>query len=158
MFGKKRELEFVNLKHINAKAKRTQIIQAPVVGGNLTVLHSLMGGSRAFYGKNKIVFLEDVNEAPYKIDRMLQALLQSGAFEKAKAIVLGDFVGCGESKADLKNLKEVFSRFSEQVKIPVVSGIKSGHGKVQRPIIFQTKSYLYLGRRPRLLIPSCIYE
>ncbi len=158
IFGKKRNLEFLHLRHVNAKAKKTQIIQGPIVGGNLTVLHGLMGGGKAFYGKHKIIFLEDVNEAPYKIDRMLQGLLQSGAFEKAKAVVFGDFTGCAETKLDAKNLKEVLSRFSEQVKVPVISGIKSGHGKIQRPIIFQTKSYLYLGRRPRLLIPSCIYE
>lgn len=158
IFGKKRDLEFLHLRHLNAKAKKTQIIQGPVVGGNLTVLHGLMGGSKAFYGKHKIVFLEDVNEAPYKIDRMLQGLLQSGAFDNSKAIVFGDFYGCANTKLDIKNLKEVLTRFSEQVRFPVVIGMKAGHGKIQRPIIFQTKSYLYLGRRPRLLIPSCIYE
>jgi muramoyltetrapeptide carboxypeptidase len=158
LFGKKRESEFINLKAVNAKAKRTQIIRAPIVGGNLTVLHAMLGSPKAFTGKGKVVLLEEINEEPYKIDRMLQSCLQAGVFDKAKAIVFGDFVGCTKTAKDKKALKEVISRFGEQIKIPVVSGLRTGHGDLQRPVIFQTKSFLYVGRRPRLLIPSCIYE
>lgn len=158
LFGRKRNLEYTNLKALNAKAKKTQIIRAPIVGGNLTVLHSLSGSKNKFVGKGKIVFLEDINEEPYRLDRMLQSMWQAGTFDGVKALVLGDFEGCCKTTKDKKLFAEMFLRFADQIKVPVVSGVRSGHGPLQRPVLLETTSYLYLGRRPRLLTPSCIYE
>lgn len=69
-------------------------IQAPLVGGNLTVWASLLG--TRFQGKadDSILFLEDVDESLYRIDRTLQQLLLAKAFDKVRAIVLGNFMNC----------------------------------------------------------------
>lgn len=78
-------------------AKPTQDIEAPLTGGNLTIWASLVGSPFAPRGRGKIVFFEDIDESLYRIDRMLQQLLQSGVLEGARAIVLGNFLNCRDS-------------------------------------------------------------
>ena len=72
-------------------------IRAPIVGGNLTVWTSLLGTPYAGQAKGKVLFLEDVDEGLYRIDRMMQQLLQSGGLRGVKAIVLGNFQNCRDS-------------------------------------------------------------
>jgi muramoyltetrapeptide carboxypeptidase len=72
-------------------------IRAQLVGGNLSVWASLMGTPFAPRARDKILFFEDVSEALYRVDRMVQQLAGAGAFEKAKAIVLGEFESCLDS-------------------------------------------------------------
>jgi muramoyltetrapeptide carboxypeptidase len=81
----------------SARVLRSGSVVAPWVGGNLAVLASLCGSAEAVGHKVPFVaVLEDVNEAPYRIDRMLTQLLRAGWFANAVGVVCGQWIGCGE--------------------------------------------------------------
>jgi muramoyltetrapeptide carboxypeptidase len=105
-----------------------------LVGGNLSVLNSLIGTKYDFNGEGKIIFLEEIGEEPYRIDRMLTQLIQSGKFDKAAGIAMGVFKDCEPKEKDPSfstsfSLMEVlFDRLSN-LKIPVIYGMAFGHIK-----------------------------
>lgn len=72
-------------------------VNAPLVGGNLASLVSLIGTPYDFSWDDKIVFLEDINEPAYKVDRMLTQLYLAGKFARVTGIILGDFSGLQSS-------------------------------------------------------------
>ncbi len=72
-------------------------LESSVVGGNLSVWASLVGTPYAGNARGKILFLEDVDENLYRVDRMVQQLIASGAFKGVKAVILGNFVGCSDT-------------------------------------------------------------
>jgi muramoyltetrapeptide carboxypeptidase len=74
--------------------KAAQPIVGNISGGNLTIITSLIGTSYAMRFQDKILFLEDIDEPLYRIDRMIQQSLQAGVFQGVKAIVLGNFLNC----------------------------------------------------------------
>jgi muramoyltetrapeptide carboxypeptidase len=81
------------LEWVGGKKPRAKIA-APMVGGNLFVWASLIGTPYALNARGKIVFLEDTDENLYRLDRMVQQLIASGALKGAKAVVLGNFQNC----------------------------------------------------------------
>lgn len=105
-----------------------------LIGGNLSVLNSLIGTKYDFNGEGKIVFLEEIGEEPYRIDRMLTQLIQSGKFDKAAGIAMGVFKDCEPKEKDPSfsmsfSLMEVlFDRLSN-LNIPVIYGMSFGHIK-----------------------------
>lgn len=105
-----------------------------LVGGNLSVINSLIGTKYDFNGEGKIIFLEEIGEEPYRIDRMLTQLIQCGKFEKATGIVMGVFEDCEPKKKDpsfstsFSLLEVLFDRLSN-LNIPVIYGLSFGHIK-----------------------------
>lgn len=99
-----------------------------IVGGNLSVITSLMGTPYEIDTKNKILFLEDIDEPPYKIDRMLMQLKMGNKFKDAAGIILGSWKGC-ESKDLSKSftLREVFEEIIVPEKKPAIMNISCGH-------------------------------
>lgn len=110
-----------------------------LIGGNLALLASLMGTPYEPDFENKIVFIEDIDEAPYRIDRMLTQLLLSGKLQKAAGIVLGVFNACDLDKDKLNpenslSLKEVISDRLSSLSLPIMYGFSFGH--IQNQAIF----------------------
>lgn len=99
-----------------------------VVGGNLCVLASLVGTPWALQCKDSIVVLEDITEAPYRIDRLITQLRLSGAFDGALAIALGDFVRCDPPAGADYSLDDVLREALEPLGIPVWAGLPMAHG------------------------------
>jgi muramoyltetrapeptide carboxypeptidase len=85
------------LEYVTSQPERA--IEAELVGGNLSLVACVVGTPHAFDVAGKILFLEDVGEKPYRIDRMMTQIVQSGALDKVAAVVLGDFTDC-EDEAD----------------------------------------------------------
>lgn len=121
----------VNEMAKNVKTKSEGII----VGGNLALIQSLLATPYQLKTKNKILVIEDVNERGYRIDRMLNQLVMSGMLKNCKAIVFGDFSKAlepnGESYVDY-----ALNRFARDLKIPIYKTNEFGHGKINRPLIF----------------------
>jgi muramoyltetrapeptide carboxypeptidase len=120
--SKEEPVEFLN----SGKAK------GRLVGGNLSIVNSLIGTGFGIDFTEKIVFLEDVGEAPYKIDRMLTQLLLSGKLDNAAGIVLGQFRGCDIDNKEITkenslSLDEVFNDRLGHLKIPVIKDFSFGH-------------------------------
>jgi len=97
-------------------------------GGNLSLLCSLVGTAYEINYKDKIIFIEEVGEEPYRIDRMLTHLINAGRLRKAKALILGNFHNCQSQNGDKNySLKEVLKDRLSKLKIPVVYGFSFGH-------------------------------
>ena len=95
-------------------------------GGNLTVIASLVGTPYELQGDGALLLLEEVGESPYRIDRMLNQLWQSGLLMRVNGILLGDFIDCED---DGQNLARVLKRYAKLSGKPVIQGMPAGHGK-----------------------------
>lgn len=104
--------------------------QGPLVGGNLTVLASLAGTAYFPDCRGAVLFLEDVNEYIYRVDRCLSTLRLNGALAQAAGIVLGRFTQClpGDGYGSL-TLDEVFDDYFLNLGVPVFRGAAIGHIK-----------------------------
>ena len=108
-------------------------VHGPVVGGNLTVLGSLAGTPWALRAQGAILLLEEINEVPYCIDRMLTQLRLSGALQGVLGVALGDFL---EPRVDPAVMREVLRELLEPLGVPVLVGLPVGHaaGNVAWPV------------------------
>jgi muramoyltetrapeptide carboxypeptidase len=96
-------------------------------GGTMMQLVSSLGTPFAFDPPaGCVLFLEDVNERPYRIDRMLTQLQLSGVLGRARALVFGEMCGCDEPGGSL-TAREVIERMTREFPGPVVFGFPSGH-------------------------------
>lgn len=104
-------------------------VEGTLWGGNLSVLASLAGSPYLPDVKGGILFLEDVSEQPYRIERMLYTLLLAGVLKKQQAVVLGDFrMGNIRDTYDAGyNLTAVAQTVSRAAGIPVYTGFPFGH-------------------------------
>lgn len=127
-------------------AKTTyRIPNATVWGGNLTVLTSLMGTPFFPDVKGGILFLEDVAEHPYRIERMLTQLLHAGVLARQKAIVLGQFTQFNLVTHDRGfKLQSVIDWLRTHIKTPVLTNLPYGH--------VDTKVILPVGARADLMV------
>ncbi|MCL6493433.1 MAG: LD-carboxypeptidase [Ignavibacterium sp.] len=112
-----------------------------LVGGNLSIMVSLIGTKYDVDYSNKIIFIEEIGEEPYRIDRMLTQLIQTDKFKNAAGIMMGIFSKCEPKENDaafsksfslMEVLKDRFSDF----KIPVIYGMSFGHVKDKFTIPF----------------------
>ena len=97
----------------------------PVVGGNLTMLSHLVGTPYQPVLNGGILFLEDVTESPYRIDRVLEQLSLAGCLQGVQGLVLGRFLDCGDGD----EIHDVFLRVFGPSGIPIVAGFPIGHGE-----------------------------
>ncbi|MDY3330761.1 MAG: LD-carboxypeptidase [Pelistega sp.] len=99
-------------------------------GGNLALVTSLVGTPYLPKIKKGILFLEDVSEHPYRVERLLTQLLHAGILDKQKAIILGDFNDYKLVKSDNGyDMPEVLRWLRSEVKVPVITGLPYGHGE-----------------------------
>jgi muramoyltetrapeptide carboxypeptidase len=122
---------------VDAIQKTVKVNNAVLWGGNLAVLTSLLGTPYFPLVKKGVLFLEDVGEHPYKIERMLTQLFNAGVLQNQKAIVFGQFTSYKLISHDKGfKLKTVIDRLQTQLKIPVLTGLPFGHvpTKVLLPI------------------------
>lgn len=104
-------------------------MEGRLVGGNLTLLASLAGTPFQINPENNIVFIEDIDEKPYRVDRMLTQLLNTTNLSKASGILLGVFEGC-EAKEEDKNSLKILETLTDRLGnlgIPVFYGFSFGH-------------------------------
>jgi muramoyltetrapeptide carboxypeptidase len=99
-----------------------------LVGGNLSIIASMMGTPYEIDTRGKILFLEDVEEAPYRIDRMLLQLKQCGKFKDAEGIILGAWTNCEPKEgANSLSLMEVFEELIIPENKPTIYNLACGH-------------------------------
>lgn len=105
-------------------------LEGKIFGGNLTLLTSLLGSIYQVNYKDKVLFIEEINEEPYKIDRMLYQLYLAGVFKEIKGVILGQFTSC-DSYDEKKSysLEYVFESFFKKYSIVSYKGLNIGHNK-----------------------------
>jgi muramoyltetrapeptide carboxypeptidase len=104
------------------------VVKAPLSGGNLSLLAAMAGTQHGFDFSGKLVFIEEVGERPYRVDRMLTTLLQSSNLEKAAGIALGLFTDCHPKKDERSlSLQETLLDRLSHLKMPMAYGLSFGH-------------------------------
>ena len=108
------------------KQKETEGI---LIGGTLSLIDELIGTPYQPDFTDKILFLEDVMEEPYKIDRMLTHLRLAGIFNQVKAVIFGDFYQCISSDKEDGTIQDVLEDFHTRfMNVPMYQGLNYGHG------------------------------
>lgn len=131
------------LKSLNKK----DTVVAPVTGGNLSLLATSIGTPWEVQTKGKILFIEEIGERAYRIDRMLYQLRAAGKFENIKGLVFGDFTECIEpNKKEL--WQEVIKRNFSHAPFPVVEGVRAGHGSIRLTLPLGIKAKLTSKGKP----------
>lgn len=97
-----------------------------LLGGNLATLAHMLGTGFSPDFDKSILFLEDVGEPAYKIDRMLTQMTMAGCFETVQGVVAGSFENC----ANPVYIPQILHEFFLPKKIPVFMGLEAGHGKI----------------------------
>lgn len=128
----------LEIKVPGATAVKAGLSAGTVCGGNLTTLCHLVGTPYMPKLNNKILFLEDRAEAPYRIDRMLVHMKLAGCFENLAGIVLGSFKDCGSIDSILAAVAEIFAPYP----IPILAGLEAGHGENNVTIPFGVEATL----------------
>jgi len=99
-----------------------------LIGGNLSLICSSLGTPYEINMKDKILFIEEVSEAPYRVDRLLTQLLLAKKLQQCAGIILGQFKGCDLPHYERSlTLEEVFQDRLYNLDIPMFSGFCSGH-------------------------------
>ncbi|MEZ5965783.1 MAG: LD-carboxypeptidase [Planctomycetota bacterium] len=107
---------------------RAGVAEGPLVGGNLTLVCALVGTRWQIDTRDAILFLEDVNEAPYRVDRMLTQLRQCGILTSAKGIVFGDFhLKDMPLASEAPEMVSVLVERTQDLQVPVAHGFPIGH-------------------------------
>ena len=103
-------------------------------GGNLSTISHLLGTRFQPDFKNTILFIEDIGESAYKIDRMLTQMKMAGLFEGIRGVIIGSFENCD----NYGYIEEILVEIYEEYNIPVLSGLDSGHGKINLSLCMGT--------------------
>lgn len=104
------------------------VARGPMIGGNLSLVASTMGTPFEIDAQNKILFFEDIDERPYRVDRMLTQLRLAGKFDACAGIVLGDWNNCvPEEGTRSLDLMEIFRDILVPTGKPTMAGFQAGH-------------------------------
>lgn len=122
------------------------IAQGTIKGGNLATLSHLLGTSYQPDFTDAILFIEDIGEPAYKIDRMLTQMKMAGVFDRVKGVVTGSFENCRPESHIREILTEIFVEYA----IPVICGMPAGHGKTNQTFV--------MGRQVRMDTRTMILE
>lgn len=109
-----------------------EVIEGPVVGGNLMTLACVAGTSCRFVAPpGALVILEDVGEPYYRLERALWQLVHSGALDQAGALCLGTFEGC--TSYGEQSLADIVADVTSPLNLPLFTDLPVGHGLINRP-------------------------
>lgn len=128
--------------------------EGTLVGGNLALIYALLGTKYSFNFKDKILFIEDIGENFYALDRMMMSLDLAGVFRKVKGIIIGGMTNMGDEKEN-KEYEESFDSFaykliSERLKkydVPTIYGFPNGHIFDNRPLIIGGNVKMKVGEK-----------
>jgi muramoyltetrapeptide carboxypeptidase len=111
-----------------------------LVGGNLSLLSSSMGTQYEIDTKGKILLIEDINEEPRAVDRMLNQLYMAGKLQETAGILVGDFNNCVPERELSLSLEEVLEHYIKLSCRPALNGFKMGHCSPHFSVPFGTSA------------------
>jgi muramoyltetrapeptide carboxypeptidase len=101
--------------------------EADAIGGCLSILVTTLGTPYELDTQEKILFVEDVGEKPYRIERMLTHLKMAGKLERPAGVLLGDFTDC--DGAGERGIRQVIADIFRDAPYPVIMGMRAGHAR-----------------------------
>jgi muramoyltetrapeptide carboxypeptidase len=116
---------------------------AEIIGGNLSLLCHLVGTSTFASTHGKILFIEEVGERLYHVDRMLVQLKRAGYFQNLAGLILGGFTDCNEASLTIgKTAYELVAEHTKGTSFPIAFDFSAGHIPNNQPLIFGVKCKL----------------
>lgn len=129
--------------------------EGAIIGGNLSLITSTIGTPYEIDTKGKILFIEEIGEEPYRIDRMFTQLRLSKKLEETEGIILGDFNNCvAESSEydDSLTLEEIIDQIIKPLGKPTIFNLKAGHCEPMITIPFGVKAKLDADNKVLILL------
>jgi muramoyltetrapeptide carboxypeptidase len=127
-------------------ANRLGTAKGEIVGGNLSILYSLMGSNAQIDCKGKILFMEDLDEYLYHIDRMMMALKRCGYFENLNGLIVGSMTKMKDNDIPWgKNANQIIEDVTKEYSFPILYNFPAGHIQNNSPLIFGKQVSLEVG-------------
>ncbi|ARV08051.1 LD-carboxypeptidase [Polaribacter sp. SA4-10] len=123
----------------NAILNSGEILKGQLIGGNLSILTSMLGSNSQLSTAGKILFIEEIGEYKYSIDRMLQSLKRAGYFTKIKAVIVGDMSSIKMNSTKWGSSIEQLILDVVPEDIPVLFNFPAGHEADNRALVFGRK-------------------
>jgi muramoyltetrapeptide carboxypeptidase len=146
--------ESIRIDASPAKENCIGTAKGSLIGGNMTIIYSLIGTELSYTFKDKILFIEDIGEHIYKVDRMLHAFKLAGIFNQISGLILGGFTEMEDTDVPFgKTIEELISEQVVDLGIPVAFNVPIGHipdnqavvvGRTVTLTVTQTKSTLLI--------------
>lgn len=135
LFGKKISYQWKN----NFEYASTEI-QTEIIGGNLSVIYSVLGSKSSISTEGKILFLEDLDEYLYHIDRMILNLKRNGLLLGLKALLVGSFTKIHDNATPFgKSVEEIICEHCSEFNFPIIFNTPAGHISDNRTLAFGKK-------------------
>jgi len=144
-----------SLKYVlkGSEYNKTGSVTAPLVGGNLTVLHTLLGSKTSVDTSGKILFIEDIGEYKYHIDRMLQSLKRAGYFDNCKGLVVGDMTKLRKNTTLWgSSVEQLILDALSDYHFPIAFNMPAGHEKDNRAMILGRTINLNVSKEQSTLV------
>ena len=143
--------------HFGMRTVHGGVATGPLMGGNLSMVAALAGTPYAADFKDSILFLEEVNEAPYRIDRWMTQLDLSVGLAKAAGVMIGICEGCGPEHEDISlTLDQTLDIHLQPLKVPAVTGYSIGHIRNQFTIPMGLRARLDTERQTVTLLEPAV--
>ncbi|MEG1685001.1 MAG: LD-carboxypeptidase [Bacteroides sp.] len=131
----------------NHKSNKTGISNGILRGGNLSVLYGLRGTPYDFPAEGTILFIEDIGERPYHIDRMMHNLKLGGILEKLSGLIVGQFTEYEEDVSFGKEVQQIITDAVKEYNYPVCFDFPVGHTPLNNPLICGAEVELNVGKK-----------
>jgi muramoyltetrapeptide carboxypeptidase len=136
----------------NAILNSGEILKGQLIGGNLSILTSMLGSNSQLLTEGKILFIEEIGEYKYSIDRMLQSLKRAGYFTKVKAVIVGNMSSIKKNSTQWGSTIEQLILEVTPKNIPVLFDFPAGHEADNRALIFGRNVTLEVDMENYLLV------
>lgn len=132
------------------------VAEGTIIGGNLSLIVDTIGTPYEIDVKGKILFIEEVGEEPYNIDRMLNQLRLSGKLHEANGIILGDFNNCVSEKHDENlTLEQVIEDQIKPIGKPTIYNLQAGHCDPMVTLPFGVAARLDADKKELIILENC---
>jgi len=126
---------------------KTGTFNAPLVGGNLTLLHTMLGSKTSIDTSGKILFIEEIGEYKYHIDRMLQSLKRAGYFDNCKGVIIGNMSKMRKNTTPWgTSIEQLILDVFAEYDFPVLFDFPAGHEDDNRALILGRTVKLTVGK------------
>ncbi len=136
-----------------SKYNQTGEVTAPIVGGNLTMLHTMLGSKTSVDTSGKILFIEEIGEYKYHIDRMLQSLKRAGYFDQCKGVIVGDMTKLRKNTTLWgTSIEQLILDALADYDFPIAFNMPAGHEEDNRALILGRKTTLKVEKTKSTLV------
>ena len=126
---------------------------APLVGGNLTVMHTMLGSRTSIDTSGDILFIEEIGEYKYHIDRMLQSLKRAGYFDRCKGVIVGDMTKLRKNTTPWgSSIEQLILDALSDYNFPIAFNMHAGHENDNRAMILGRTIKLVVGKNKSTIV------